>query len=562
MIAAIYARKSTEQRGVTEEEKSVTRQIEHATKYAKDKGWVVSPEHIYSDDNVSGAEFEKKRPGFLRLMNALKPKPAFQVLIMSEESRLGREQIRTSMTLLQITEAGVRVFFYLTDQERKLDTAMDKIVLSLSNFGAELEREKASQRTHDALKKKALDLKVTGCKVFGYDNVEVCSPTTGERLHVVRRINTTEAEVVRRLFERYAAGAGLTRLAKGLNDEGVLPPRGDANGWAPSCIRAILHRPLYRGLVVWNKTQSIQRGGTMTARERPESEWLQVDAPDLRIIPEDLWRRVSKRMEKMSQVFARTPEGYICGHPSGADLRSLYLLSGMAKCGVCGGSLISFKRKPTEGHSLYVCNFHHHREPAICKNAVRMPQPRLDRAFLQALNQVLDEQMIAEAVQRALSKIRHLQTEFPEQRLALERQLSLVEAKIRHFVKEVGEGRMTDALYSELQQEEAKKKKLASQLDLVQQQMTLASLDSKQIERDLYARVKNVQGVLRGQIPVARQMVRKLIPGPIRCIPSEDMKGYRIEALGTYAGLLTVPPVSVFSMKSIGLTNGGGEGGI
>ena len=30
MIAAIYARKSTEQNGVNEEEKSVTRQVEHA----------------------------------------------------------------------------------------------------------------------------------------------------------------------------------------------------------------------------------------------------------------------------------------------------------------------------------------------------------------------------------------------------------------------------------------------------------------------------------------------------------------------------------------------------
>jgi DNA invertase Pin-like site-specific DNA recombinase len=29
-------------------------------------------------------------PGFLRLMNALKPRPPFQVLVMSEDSRLGR----------------------------------------------------------------------------------------------------------------------------------------------------------------------------------------------------------------------------------------------------------------------------------------------------------------------------------------------------------------------------------------------------------------------------------------------------------------------------------------
>ena len=53
MIAAIYARKSTEQSGVNDEEKSVTRQIEHATAYAARKGWTVAEEHIYVDDGVS-----------------------------------------------------------------------------------------------------------------------------------------------------------------------------------------------------------------------------------------------------------------------------------------------------------------------------------------------------------------------------------------------------------------------------------------------------------------------------------------------------------------------------
>lgn len=139
MITAIYARKSTEQTGVIEEEKSVTRQIDHAKVYAERKGWKVAEEYIFVDDGISGAEFVK-RPGFLRLMNALKPRPAFDVLIMSEESRLGREQIETAYALKQITDAGVRVFFYLEDRERTLDSALEKVMLSLTNFAAEVER--------------------------------------------------------------------------------------------------------------------------------------------------------------------------------------------------------------------------------------------------------------------------------------------------------------------------------------------------------------------------------------------------------------------------------------
>jgi DNA invertase Pin-like site-specific DNA recombinase len=112
MIAAIYARKSTEQAGVNDEQRSVARQIEHARAYATLKGWTAVDEHVYVDDGISGAEFAN-RPGFLRLMNALKPHAPFQVLIMSEESRLGREAIETAFALKQLVTAGVRVFFYL-----------------------------------------------------------------------------------------------------------------------------------------------------------------------------------------------------------------------------------------------------------------------------------------------------------------------------------------------------------------------------------------------------------------------------------------------------------------
>jgi len=126
MIAAVYARKSTEQSGISEEAKSVTRQIEHAKIYAPRRGCTVADEYVYSDDGISGAEFSK-RPGFLRLMNALKPRPPFQALIMSEESRLGREAIETAWALKQIITAGVRVFYYLEDRERTLDSPTDKL---------------------------------------------------------------------------------------------------------------------------------------------------------------------------------------------------------------------------------------------------------------------------------------------------------------------------------------------------------------------------------------------------------------------------------------------------
>ena len=206
MIAAIYARKSTDQ-NLPDREKSVTRQIEHATAYAIKKGWTVPPAHVYQDDGISGAEFVK-RPGFLRLMNALKPRPPFQILVMSEESRLGREQIETAYALKQLVDAGVRMFFYLEDRERTLESATDKIMLSLTNFAAEMEREKARQRTRDAMQRKAARGHVAGGTVYGYRNVRHAD-------HVERVIEPQQAALVRRIFEEVAQGRGFARVAQG-----------------------------------------------------------------------------------------------------------------------------------------------------------------------------------------------------------------------------------------------------------------------------------------------------------------------------------------------------------
>jgi site-specific DNA recombinase len=206
VTTAIYARKSSDQPGISDEQRSVARQVEHARAYAARKGWRVLDEHVYVDDGISGAEFAN-RPGFLRLMNALKPRAPFQVLIVSEVSRLGRELFETGYAMKQLSQADVCIVSYLEDREIALDTPTDKFLMSAVNFAAEMERDKGRQRTYDALDRKARSGYVTGGRVFGYDNVEIRG-ADGHRSHVERRINETEAAVVRKIFEMYAAGAG------------------------------------------------------------------------------------------------------------------------------------------------------------------------------------------------------------------------------------------------------------------------------------------------------------------------------------------------------------------
>lgn len=82
-------------------------------------------------------------------MNALKSRPPFQVLIVSELSRLGREQLETGYTLKQFSQAGGAVRSYLEGKEVLFDFPTDKFLMSAMLFAAEVEREKARARVSD-----------------------------------------------------------------------------------------------------------------------------------------------------------------------------------------------------------------------------------------------------------------------------------------------------------------------------------------------------------------------------------------------------------------------------
>ena len=307
-IAAIYARKSTEQNGVADEQKSVARQVDHARQYAARKGWTVARRSTSTSTTASAAPSSRTGPGFLRLMNALKPRAPFQVLVMSEESRLGREAIETAYALKQLVQAGVRVFFYLEDRERTLDSPTDKIMLSLTAFADELEREKARQRTYDAMLRKAQAGHVTGGRVFGYDNVEVAdarraSGRTSSGGSTRRRPRSCGGS-----SSCARTGAGLTRIAKTLNAEGAPAPRAQqgrpAAGPAAASARSCSGRST-AARSCGTRRGSGTPGGCAQRADRPAGDWLRVPAPELRIVSDDAVGRGARATSRRGSTEAR-----------------------------------------------------------------------------------------------------------------------------------------------------------------------------------------------------------------------------------------------------------------
>jgi hypothetical protein len=133
---------------------------------------------------------------------------------------------------------------------------------------------------------------VTGGRTFGYDNIEVAG-ADGKRSHVKRQINEAEAVIVFCIFTLSAQSMGLTTIAKTLNDEAAPSPRaqqGRPHAWAPSSVREVLYRTLYRGEITWNRTQKRDPWGQVQPKGRGAGELVTVPAAELRIVPDELWQ--------------------------------------------------------------------------------------------------------------------------------------------------------------------------------------------------------------------------------------------------------------------------------
>ncbi len=542
MIAAIYARKSTAQTGVSEEARSVTRQVEHARAYALTKGWTVSEAHIYVDDGISGAEFER-RPGFLRLMNALKPRPPFQILILSEDSRLGREQIETAYALKQLISAGVRVFYYLEDRERTLDSPTDKLMLSVATYADELERDRARQRTRDALLRKARAGAVTGGRVFGYDNVEVLadSPEADgrrRRLSVTRVSNEAEAAVVRRIFARYARGAGFREIAHALNADRLPAPRpraGRPRGWAPSTVRDVLYRDLYRGLAIWNRTQKRDAWGRKRRSRRPKDDWIQVDLPDLRVVSEELWGAAHDRLRGARAVYLRDTGGKLWGKPANG-IESRYLLTGMALCGLCHGALTIRSRSHGQHRAyFYQCLTNVQRGRAVCGNALAVPMDAADEAVLGIVERtVLRPEVVTAAIRDAVTRLGPPAEEQTTARERVRSELGRVEAELARLAETVAREGGLPSLVEAIRDRERQRDRLQQDLVAVDQLAQISQIDLPALERALRAKLEDWRALLTRHVQPARQILRQLLDGRLRFTPREDgeRKYYLFEGTG------------------------------
>ncbi len=379
MKAAIYARKSTLQRG-DEETKSVTRQVVDGRAFLKHKFPTVGDPQIYADDAVSGRDIRnlKERARLMADVDA----GLIQIVVMADMSRFSRREGDEVVRELRQIARRAQVWFYESGSRFQADDSGAKIAAFANAVINNDYPRKIAVKTLAAQKMKAGLGYVMGGRTFGYRNVDVMTGQTDGsgrpiRSHVTREVDSDQAKVVREIAERYVGGQGFKRIADALNRKGAPTPRpkaGRIRGWDVSSVRAVLLQPLYRGRARWNRLRQHDDEGNPIFEINPEADHVIFENEAWRLIPPDLAHEIDRRFAE-NKAMGRG----LGAHTSRGAVPKYLLSGGLLKCPTCGGSFEAAK-------NFYECATHRRKGSSICSNRLRLRIPEMNEAVLQLLD--------------------------------------------------------------------------------------------------------------------------------------------------------------------------------
>jgi len=442
-------------------EKSVTRQITLAKAFAAEKKWQVI--ETYIDDGVSGQESAKLVNRARMLADAIAGK--FQAVIVRDYDRISRDDREGPAFVYMLQDAGVTVWEYMARNPIKVDRAMDRGMLNMKATFATAEAEAASDRTREKKFDRAGRGAIADGRVLGYKNI-------GEAKQRQRVVDPEQAALVTRIFTMASEGKGLLKICNELNREGVINPTGQSrNGepasakryWAASGIRAILHRRLYLGEVVYGQTKNARRGGKRIklAGTNPVT----IERPDLRIISDELWASAHRVMAKRRATYERRNDGRLLNKPE-AGAESKYLLGGFVRC-ECGASMVPTKRTGKRGRPSigYVCRTRAARGAAACGVGHAVPVKDLHDAVVRGLEQVLSPERLDRVLQDLATEWTAQTDAHAVQRASFEKDLATVEVELRNLTGALANGAAVTSVLDAIKEREAQRCALRARLD-------------------------------------------------------------------------------------------------
>lgn len=228
---AAYARVSTDE---DEQLNSYENQINYYTRYIQSR-----PEWefvgLYSDEGISGLN-TKKRDGFRQMVeDALNGK--IDLILTKSISRFARNTVDTLVTIRQLKEKGVEVYFE-KENIYTLDSKGELLITIMSSIAQEESRSISENITW--AKRKNMErgkVSMSYGQFLGYEKGEDGKPQIIEK----------EAAVVRRIYNLYLDGKSVREIARILTAGKIPTPSGKNCNWNVSTIMSILRNEKYKG---------------------------------------------------------------------------------------------------------------------------------------------------------------------------------------------------------------------------------------------------------------------------------------------------------------------------
>jgi site-specific DNA recombinase len=318
---AVYIRWSTEEQG---QGTTLEVQQEACEYYCRSQGWHYRADLVFVDEGYSGGTLN--RPALTQLRTAVREGRVGCVVVYKLD-RLSRNLL-DCVTLVR-QEWGERCALYSTKENFDTQSPVGQMVFNILVSFAEFERSVIRDRTLSGKMKRAQQGRNAGqLYPYGYKK----GPDGGWALDgwdEERRCFTGRAAIVRRIFAEYLSGVSARAIADRLREEGVPASKGGA--WRYNTISALLANPAYAGQYTYGR----RRGG-----KRGQEPVLVVAGAIPPIVTQREWESVQRMRTERA---ARSPR----------SLGSDYLLSGLARCGNCGGSIAGAGNRG--GYRYYTC---------------------------------------------------------------------------------------------------------------------------------------------------------------------------------------------------------------
>lgn len=308
----------------------------------------------------------------------------------------------------------------------------------------------------------------------------------GDRKTLV--IEETEADVVRRIFREYIEGRdGVTEIVRRLNTDGVPTPT--RSQWKAQSVIDILRRPTYLGYIV-HKDDAYE--GSFDA-----------------IIDRPTFDKAQQLLDARGEMKTRKS--------SAPD----YLLTGLLRCTVCGGSYMGGAGHNTNGerYRYYRCRKRITEAPAQC-NAPNVRADLLENAIVELVAETYGKAALFEnAVREAMKSTKTSRSDRKRRLKVIEVELSKAEQATGRYAEGFEAGTLKLEHFAE-RMEQLTRRRFALEREQAEIKVELEQADLLVVPQEALEAVQaQVRQILGGNITARKKELMRLVIDHIDLAP-------------------------------------------